>query len=181
MLVQAYQLSGDTEKARSYAQAKYYVDLMNLVGDAILSLSLNENDIGYCEETIRRITGILELYHLETLHPNTAAQFYFQSAIVYAANGREEEAFAALHRFEKCVNRLLEAGHAQLHGDEYFHRLDTWIDCLPLGSMAPRDKSFIPQSMRVSMAHPAFSALKENMEFQRIVHRLTEGASHVKD
>ena len=181
LLVQAYQLSGDTEKARSYAQAKYYVDLMNLVGDAILSLSLNENDIGYCEETIRRITGILELYHLETLHPNTAAQFYFQSAIVYAANGREEEAFAALHRFEKCVNRLLEAEHAQLHGDEYFHRLDTWIDCLPLGSMAPRDKSFIPQSMRVSMAHPAFSALKDIMEFQRIVHRLTEGASHVKD
>ena len=84
LLVQAYQLAGDTTKARSYAQVKQYLDLMNLIGDAILALSLNENDINQCEETIRRITGVMELYHLETLHPNVAAQFQFQSALFYA-------------------------------------------------------------------------------------------------
>lgn len=176
LLVQAYQLSRDTEKARSYAQAKQYLDLLDLIGDAILTLSLNGSDPEHCEETIRRITGVMELYHLETLHPNVAAQFRFQSAIVYAVNGREEEALADLRHFEKCVDRLLETEQPRLHGDDYFNRLDAWIDRLPLGSMAPRDKSFIRQSLRESMAHPAFDTLKEKEEFRKLARRITKGA-----
>ena len=181
LLVQAYRLAGDMEKARSYTQARQYLDLLNFIGDAILALSLNENDIDQCEETVHRITGVMELYHLEALHPNVAAQFQFQTAIVYAVNGREKEALAALRRFEKCVNRLLKAEKIELHGDEYFNHLDAWIDRLPLGNMAPRDKSFIRQSLRESLAHPGFDSIKEQNEFQRLVCRLTGGDSYVKD
>lgn len=175
LLVQAYQLAGDTEKARSYGQVKQYLDLLALIGDGIMGLSLNEQDIVFCEEIIRRITGVMELYHLGTFHPNMAAQFQFQSAVVYAVNGRKEETLAALHRFERCVDRLLEAEQIELHGDEYFDRLDAWIDRLPLGNMAPRDKSFIRQSLREALSHPAFGGLKEQEEFQRLVSRLTGG------
>lgn len=175
LLVQAYQLAGDTKKARSYAQVKQYLDLLNLVSDAILALSLNEDDINQCEETVRRITGVMELYHLETLHPNMAAQFQYQSALFYALNGREEEALAALHRFEKCVDSLLRTEQIELHGDEYFNQLDVWIDRLPLGSMTPRDKSFIRQNLREVLAYPGFESLKEQNEFQRLVCRLVEG------
>ena len=175
LLVQAYQLSGDAEKVRSYAQAKQYLDLLNLLGDAILDLSLDERNIEHCEETIRRIKGVMELYHLDTLHPNVAAQFQFQSAIVYAVNGREEEALAALRRFEKCIDKLFQPEQSGLHGDGYFNQLDAWIDRLPLGSMAPRDKSFIRQSLREALVYPAFDSLKEKEEFQKLVYRLTEG------
>ncbi len=175
LLLQAYQLAGDTEKARSYAQIKQYLDLLDLIGDAVLALALNEYDMARCEETIRRITGIMELYDLETLHPNVAAQFLFQSSIVYAVNGREEKAMETLHCLEKCVNRLLETEQITLHGDGYFDRLDEWIDRLPLGSMALRDKSFIRQSLRESLSHPAFDGIKEKDSFQRLVCRLTEG------
>ena len=175
LLVQAYQLSKDTERARSCAQVKQYLNLLDMIGGAVLSLSLNQNDMDQCEETIRRITGIMDLYHLETLHPNAAAQFRFQTAVVYAANGRAEEALAALLQFEKCVDRLLETEEIKLHGDSYFNQLDTWIECLPLGSMAPRDKSFIPQSLRNVLSHPAFDSIKEQDGFQRLVKRLTKG------
>lgn len=175
VLVQAYRLAGEMEKARGYAQAKQYLDLLNLVGDAILVLSLHENDMGYCEETIRRTVGVMQLYRLEALHPNAAAQFHFQSAVIYAANGRHEEALAALLCFGGCVDRLLEAERIELHGDDYFNRMDAWIDRLPLGNMAPRDKSFIRQSLREAMACPAFDGLKEKEEFRRLVQRLTEG------
>lgn len=175
LLVQAYQLAGDTKKARSYAQVRQYLDLLNLIGDAILTLSLNENDVNQCEETIRRITGVMELYHLETLHPTVAAQFQYQSALFYALKGREEEALAALHRFEKCVDSLLRTEHIELHGDQYFDQLDVWIDRLPLGSMTPRDKSFIRQNLREALAHPGFESLREQNEFQRLVRRFVEG------
>ena len=175
MLIQAYQSAGDTEKARSYAQVRQYLDLLNLIGDAMLALSLNVNDINQCEETILRITGVMELYHMEILHPNVAAQFQYQSALFCALNGREEEALAALHSFEKCINSLLSTEQIELHGDEYFNQLETWIDRLPLGSMAPRDKSFIQQNLREALAHPSFEILKEQDDFQRLVCRLTEG------
>lgn len=173
LLVQAYQLAGDTEKAKSYAQAKHYLDLLDLVGDAVQELSLNAADMERCEEIIRRITGVAELYHLESLHPNSAAQFQFQSAVVYAVNGREGEACKALGRFERCVNRLLEAEQIRLHGDAYFHLLDAWIDRLPLGNAAPRDQSLVRQSLRESLAHPAFDKIREREEFRRLVCRVT--------
>ncbi|MCM1118620.1 MAG: helix-turn-helix domain-containing protein [bacterium] len=169
LLIQAYQMAGDGEKARSYAQVKQYLDLLNLAGDATLALSLNITDLERCEEIMRRVTGMMELYRMETLHPNVAAQFQFQCAVVYAANGREEEALAALRRFERCVSKLMKAEQLELHGDDYFDELDIWIDRLPLGSMAPRDKSFIRQSLREALAHPAFDRMREREEFQRLV------------
>ena len=181
LLVQAYQLAGDTEKAKSYAQAKQYLDLLDLAGDAVLALSLNVTDMGRCEETIRRITGMMELYHLESLHPNVTAQFLFQSAVVYAVNGREEEALKALLHFEKCVNGLLEAEQIKLHGDEYFDLLEEWIDRLPLGSAAPRDKSLVRQSLRESLAHPAFDGIREREEFRRLVSRVTAEVSKERE
>lgn len=175
-LVQAYQLAGETEKARSYLQANKYVDLLNLVGDAMWILILNEKDVPYCEETIRRIWGIMELYHIDKLHPNAAAQLYFQMAVFYVKTEREEEGLEALFHFEQCVDRILKADQMDiLHGDDYFNRLDEWIERLPLGSMIPRDKSFIRQSLREAFQHPVFERIRGKEEFQKLVSRLTEG------
>lgn len=103
MLIQAYQMAGKTEKAKSYVQVKEYSSLLNLVGNAILSLSLYESDEKRCEQTIQRVNGLMDLYQLEQLHPNIAAQFYCQAAIVYAGNGKHEEALKSLRRFETCI------------------------------------------------------------------------------
>lgn len=175
LLVQAYQMTGQSDKARSYTQVKQYLDLINLVSDAILSLSVNEQEIQKCEETIRRIRGLMELYQMEALHPNMAAQFYYQSATVFAVNGREEKALEALSHFERCVGMLLNAEQIGIHGDKYFDLLDAWIERLPLGSAPPRDAGLIRQSLRGALMHPAFENLKQTDEFQRIVQRLTGG------
>lgn len=172
LLIQAYQMAGETEKARNYVQIKQYLDLLNLTGDTILSLSLHQNDIGQCEESMRRIRGLIKLYHLESLHPNLTAQFYYQCAVIYALNEKETEALKQLHCFEKCVDKLLNTQGRQLHGDEYFPLIDAWIDRLPLGSMAPRDKRFIIQSLEESFAHPAFLNIKKTDEFQHMERRL---------
>lgn len=175
LLVQAYRMAGEMSKARSYAQVKQYLDLMNLISDSILGLSLNEDDFEQCGEIIRRVKGVMELYRVETLHPNQAAQFFFQAAIVYAVNRREEEAAQALDRFGRCVERLLGEEEITLHGDGYFNLLDEWIECLPLGGMAPRDKSHVRQNLREALAHPAFDHIREREEVRRLIRKLTEG------
>lgn len=178
MLIQAYRMAGKIEKAKAYVQAKEYISILNLVGDATLSLSLYEGDMERCEETIRRIKGLIDLYRLEQLHPNVAAQFHCQAAIVYAGNGKNEEALASLCGFETCIHELFGAEQITLHGDAYFDMLDAWIEHLPLGNMAPRDKGFISKSVQGMFAHPAFAGLKENREFQRIVRRILEGGKN---
>jgi len=176
ILIQAYQMAGEHEKAKGYIQGREYLDLLNLVSDAILSLTLYQEDLKRCQETIARITNVMEQYQLEHLHPNLAAQFHYQTAVVYAANGMDEEALRTLHLFEKCINRLLQAEKVVLHGDEYFDRLDTWIEALPLGAMAPRSRKFINQNLQTAFCHPAFERLKENPEFKRIIqHFDTKG------
>lgn len=171
ILIQAYRMAGKNDKAKSYVQIKQYLDLLNLVSDSILSLSLYGNDLKRCEETIRRIRDVTEQYCLEKLHPNLAAQFHYQSAAVLALNGKNEEALAALGLFEKCVDELLNAEEITLHGDAYFDQLDVWIEELPLGNMAPRDKNFIWQNIRDALSNPAFEGMKKNKSFQRLVRR----------
>lgn len=43
LLVQAYQMAGEPEKARGYIQTREYLDLLNLVSDAMISLALYLN------------------------------------------------------------------------------------------------------------------------------------------
>lgn len=174
ILIQAYRMAGKDDKAKSYVQVKQYLDLMNLVSDSILSLSLYAHDPERCEETIRRIRGVTEQYCLEKLHPNLAAQFHYQSAAVLALNGKNEEALAALGFFEKCIDELLNAEEIVLHGDAYFDLLDQWIEELPLGDMAPRDKNFIWQSIRDALSNPVFDGIKNDKSFQRLAHRFAE-------
>lgn len=170
ILIQAYRVVGEIDRAKMHAQAEVYLGLVGLVGDGIQLMSLYENDMERCAETIRRTGHVIEIYQLERLHPDVAARFYYQTAVVYGLNGKGQEALGALQSFERCVRRLLDAEEIRLHGDGYFDRLDAWIDRMPLGSMAPRDKSFIRQNIQEALRHPAFQELRETEGFQRIMH-----------
>ncbi len=178
LMVQAYQMTGRCGKARSYIQIRQYLDLLNLVGDAMLSLSLYEDDLARCEETICRAKGVMDQYQLERLHPNVAAQFYYQCAAVYAVNGKNDKAAEALESFGQCIDRLLNIEPLVLHGDEYFDLLDEWIERLPLGDMVPRNKEFVGQNVREALQNPVFEGMKEEKVFQRFLHRFERREDH---
>lgn len=167
-------MAGEHEKARGYIQAREWLDILNLVSDAAISLALYQDDIERCKKTVCRIRNVMEAYLLEKLHPNLAAQFHYQAAVMYAAVGEEEEALKALFLFEKCVDGLLRVEKVVLHGDEYFDRLDAWIEALPLGEMAPRSRKFVFQNLQEAFSHPAFEALKENADFQKILQHFAK-------
>lgn len=174
LLIQAYQMAGELDHAKSHVQIGQYASLLNLVGNGLMSLSLYENDMLRCEETIQRTVGVMELFHLNHLHPNVAAQFYCQAAITYAKHGSTDKALEFLWKFEGCIHELLD-GEILLHGDGYFDLLDVWIDRLPLGNMAPRDRGFILQNVQEILSHPVFESLKGSGELQKIARNLAEG------
>lgn len=172
LLIQAYRAAGKVEKARSSAQIKQYLELINLVGDGAQLLALYAGDLERCRETVRRIRGIMELYQMDELHPNLTSQFHYQTALIYGENGKKKETLEALELFEKSIHSLLKEEEIVLHGDAYFDMLDTWIEKLPLGRMAPRDRGFVRDSLRSALSHPALACVRESGEYQKLEKRI---------
>ena len=175
LLIQAYQVAGEIRKGRSYTQISLYLYLIGMVGAEMSFLSMYAEDLGRCEETIKRTKKLIEAYELKELHPNLSAQFFYQAAVIYATHGKKEEALGELLEFEKCVCSLLDSGQALLHGDAYFDLLEEWIERLLLGEQAPRDMRLARKSALEALSHPSFSELKKTKEFLRIYHHISEG------
>ena len=173
MLAEAYWMAGEKENAQSHTQIRIYLHLLNLIVGEILFLVLYEHEPERCEETIHRVKGMIELYQLKELHPNLAAQFYYQAAVVHGKHDRKQEALEELKHFEDCVCSILNSSQGILRADNYFDRLDEWIDRLPLGDMAPRDLEFARLSALRALEHPAFSDIGKLEEFQKICVRIT--------
>lgn len=176
ILASAYMAEGENDKAYSHTQFSIYIHVLSLVSSAVQYLAINMGNMEICEKTIQKTEGLIRLFDLDTLHPNAAAQFYYQAAIGYAAQKQNGKALEKLGQYERAVRFLLEGEHVKLHGDAYFDRLEEWINRLELGAMPPRNMQLVARSVVQTLEHPLFGELRGEKEFQRIQKSLQEGA-----
>lgn len=174
VLIQAYQLVGETDKAKSSVQISMYIHLVALVGVAIGHLSVNSENLNVCEETIRRTDCVILAYTLDKLNPNSVAQFYYQAAVVYAIHNQQEKALERLRQYEHTVSYLLTGDNINLHGDSYFNTLDAWFSQLDLGAAPPKNKKLVMDNVVQSLSHPAFVILNSTDTFQKIKQNIIE-------
>lgn len=174
LLAQAYQVLGDTQKARSYTQITIYSHLMALIACSIQYLAVNLSQWEQSLETIQRTESLLQAYRVESLHPNVAAQFYYQSALAYASKNMRKEALKELQKYAHNVRTLTEQEEVKLHGDSYFDCLDNWIDQLDLGAAPPRSPKWIIENFQESLKHSLLACLWDSEEFQKIRKNLSE-------
>jgi len=173
ILIQAYLLAGKKESADSFAQMSMFLHLILLIQAAAQYLEIHSDMPDICEATIRRIEGIISSYDLEHLH-SSAAQFHYQTAVVYCMHGKKEQALNMLRKYADEVDYLLTGDNFSLHGDKYFYSIQKWFEQLDLGADAPRDKRIIYESFLQSLANPAFSVLKDNKDYQNICRMYAE-------
>ena len=172
ILIQAYQAAGDIQKANEFTQITMYQQVLALVGCATEYLAIHSDNLSVCEETLKRITTVSQAYDLEHLHPNAIALFYYQGAVTYCMNGKKEEAIQLLQRFVRCLEYILREDAFILHGDNYFDKLDVWIEQLDLEGNAPRDKKIICESGLQALKHPAFAVLEKEGAYQAMEKKL---------
>ena len=80
ILLEAYMMAGQLEKAKKYAQIIMYLQLLSLVSTATSYLSLHMEEPVICEKTIQRIQAVEKVYELEELQPNTMGiPFYMET------------------------------------------------------------------------------------------------------
>ena len=171
ILIQAYQMDGEIEKADYYSQISIYTHLLSLVGNSTVLIGLHMDNRELCETTIDRVSKIIQIYDLESLHPNTSLQFHYQTAIFYCHSQEKQKALEKLRIFvTECV-KFLEHG-VVLHGDSYFNRLDEWFEEFALGTEAPRSKTLIWDSLMQGILNPQLNLLFEEEEYKRMVNEL---------
>ncbi len=174
LLVQAYQMTGELDKADSFSQLNMYHEVINLIGWATEYLSIHGGDIDVCEETIRRVSIVAEAYDLLHLNANSIALFWYQAAILYAEQGDNENALNYLKRFGKAIEILLTGEEIIIHGDSYFTKLEQWLQEQELGGNAPRDKKVIWDSAIHAFSHPAFASLEREKAFVTLKERIIQ-------
>lgn len=173
VLIQAYQMTGESKKARSFNQFMIYRHLITLVNDSVTYLACNMQNREAAEETMERIGKVIQIYRLDELHPNTALLFYLQQAVAQCMYGRQEEAVASLKKYFKTGEPFIRNG-CSLHGDDYFDQIDVYFEDLDLGTQPPRSGQMIWDSFLQVLEIPAFLPLKENREFRQLKKQMQE-------
>ena len=174
VLIQAYQMIGDIQRANDFTQISMYLSILELISCATQYITIHMTEPACCEETICRVEAVIRTYHMESLHPNVVMLFHYHAAIMYAMNGNENRALEMIERYVRSIDTITDENCFELHGDEYFDRLDVWIDKLDLGAGAPRDRKVIFESAMSIFTHPAFASLETNEKFQELKIELTK-------
>ncbi|MCF2680063.1 helix-turn-helix transcriptional regulator [Faecalicatena contorta] len=165
VLVQAYQLAGNLEKADYFTQINIYNEVLALVGWSTEYIAIHSDNLAICEETIRRVDMVANAYDLIHLNGNCIAVFWYQAAIMYCTQGKKEKALAYMESYVKAIENLLAEDVLIFHGDSYFTKLDQWIQEQEFGGSPPRDRKVIWDSAIQAFDHPAFAILAEEKAF----------------
>lgn len=168
VLIKAYEMVNEMEKADRYTQISMYNQLITLVGCATEYINIHSDDLTVCEETVKRIEKVAEVFALEQLHFNSISLFYYQTAIVFSTHGKKEEALQFLQKFVTCVEAAFAKEELFLHGDGYFTKLEGWFEQSEFGGEAPREKRIILDSALQAMEHPAFVCLREEEAYKQM-------------
>lgn len=171
LLAPAYQMVGKAGEARSVLQVAIYQHMGILIGDLTDYLLLCTDDPEQFEKTFKRANDIAETFDLRRLHPSLIMKLYIVTAQGFAMSGNTERALEILEKYAELVTGDIYP--LKLKGDEYFNRIDQWIEELDQGNALPRSEKIIRKSMADAVINnPVFAVLANESRFKRITDKL---------
>lgn len=172
VLIQAYQMLGDIEKANRTSQIGIYTSILSAVSISVLYLASNSGNRELCYETTDRINKLIEVYKISSLNPNLAAQFHMQAAVVKCIHGDFDDAINLLEMYVNDIYSLMIVDKLVLHGDEYFNLFEEWYADMSMGMGAPRNAVFVWESALGIFDNPIFEPIKDNKKFKQLKKKL---------
>lgn len=170
IIANAYQMIGDTEKAKEIYQAVLYQQIV-----ATLNFSSNylmlDHELPYLLEIIKRNEELIAAYHVEELHPAIVLQCYYSAAIRLFMVNEQDRAYDYLLRVLEFMMRT-DLSYL-LHGDDYFYLIDQWIETeLELGSQMPRTlQTALGTILQDLKSNPLLQQVREKTQFQQLLQK----------
>ena len=167
LLIQAYQMNNQMDKAQELAQISMYINLLSLLSSGTMFFSMNLNNEKISLEILRRLEGIMEIFQVDKLHENTALIIYYYSTVFYCIHNRKEEALRMLEKFSNSVLGVIRNG-IKLHGDEFFNLIEPWLEDFDLGTAPVRNERLVISDINKLLESPPLDILFEEEEYIRI-------------
>ena len=145
-----------------------------MINDSLTYLMSQLQDREGGQETIDRLNQIIEIYHIDRLHPNLYLQFCYACALFYMVHGQKKEALEQLEIFVEGTISFIKNG-IRIYGDSYFSKMDQYVQKYDMLRTPPRGKKVIWDSVLEAMNNPAFAPISESREMKRWKQKLKEG------
>lgn len=172
LLVKAYQMKGDTDKALEYLQGYTYVNLMGVLSAAADFFQMYADNPDKMERFYQIFSSLSNIFDIEQLHPAMLIQVNITAAYAYAGQGNKEKAMDSL---EYCMELLNKIGHGKLvlHGNDIFDKLEQYFTDIDIEAAAPRNTEAILQDCKnIISQNPFFDVLKSEERYQHIIKSL---------
>ncbi len=171
LLARAYQMIGNTDKAKETLQIEIYQYMLTLLQLLQSYLSLFLDDEKQFDEISKRFLAIANIFNLDKLKPDALLTFYLTLAQGNIVNKNTDKALEYLENYTRIVTGNIYP--LKLKGDDFFTLIDKWFESFPIGTNPPRDEKVIKQSMYEAVANnPQFSVFEDNIQFKNIVRKL---------
>lgn len=172
LLTRAYQIKGETKKAYGFTQANMYFHILAFVTNASQLIENNMTNMSLCEKVIDRCTSLMDIFNLDNLHFNIAGIFYYQAAMAYLVNGRNDDGLDMLEKHVKCICYGFETTMDLSKGDDFFDDISHIYDEEQLFVGPPRDLKVVIESVLASLQLPVFNAVMEDERYKRIISKV---------
>ncbi|MBP7174705.1 MAG: helix-turn-helix transcriptional regulator [Thermoclostridium sp.] len=167
LLIEAYRLNGEPEKAEKAIQINMLMNLLGLFSNGSLYLSMHLQNARLAELIINRLEKLMKIFEADKLHNNTALAIYYQAAIFYCMQDKKQEALEKMKKYANCSIDMIEHG-IKLHGDGFFTKVDEWFNELDLGADPVRNVKLIVSDILRMFENPSLSVLFDMEEYQQL-------------
>ncbi len=177
ILVKAYQMKGDHQKALEYLQGYTYMNLVNILSSATDYLTMYAGQPEKMKFYYELFLELGKLFEVEDLHPVMLLQMHLSAAMNYITMRNTEE---ALHALEQYTELLLKSNHGEfsLHGNRIFDVVDQYLVNVIEETELPRSSKAVWKDLINLILHnPMFETL-ENEE--RFIHMKKKVEIYVK-
>jgi transcriptional regulator with XRE-family HTH domain len=172
LLMKAYQMQGDKEKALEYLQGYTYVNLLTMLGSAPDFFLLYADKPDKMEQFYRIFIKQCEIFEVEKLHPVVLLHIYLTGAQVYTMQNKVEDALKALEHYAELIHKG-EHQKFYLHGNDIFDSLENYFTSIDVETASPRKAEIIWRDLKNAVLHnPAFAALETEERYRRIKKKL---------
>jgi transcriptional regulator with XRE-family HTH domain len=176
LISQAFELAGNTAKAKEISQCGMYYYLLCLIETTLYYTSLTEDNFALAQTAFERAITLIHLYGVAQLNVNTLVKAYLIGASMYSKNGYSAKALELLEKYaDLCLGASLPF---KLCGDDFFTDIDEWLGSEELGFTLNYDEKLLKKNMLQDLIGiSAFAPIQDNKRYKSIVQRITDFAN----
>ena len=169
ILIMAYQMLGENAQADKVNQILLYQNVIGTITLLTNYLTLHMAEPALFEQIYSQGKQIIEAFQLKEILTNAVFGIHIAAAQGYLLQQEPEKALNALEEYADTVGGYKFP--LKLKGNAYFDRVNEWLeDNVVIGTGTPIDDITVKTNfIRAMEENPAFSALKGEEKYQRII------------